>query len=251
MTTITVFETYQDLGTKLGELYQLNKGVLTELGQRRNQAETEFRARYDVDKRIQAVLEKDRERERERHPDWGENSLSTLLLSSPGLVDLSTDEKQQFNREYSDYGKGLELSITIGLLGIGSQYLVQAGGVVRPDEARQVGKNHRSIKGLAKATRDYVHDAEQEEHYPLHGATVISLHYTVTEVLPLVTEENRTVLRQNLKEDSQPKEKEGKKAREMRLATVGLLEALIKEKRNFRGLDERERDNFLKEYSKY
>lgn len=74
--------------------------------------------------------------------------------------------------------------------------------------------------------------------------------YTVTEIHPLVTEEDKVVLRQNLQEDSQPKEKEGKKARVMRLATVGLLEALIKENRSLRGLDERERENFMKVYSR-
>lgn len=151
MTQITVFETYQDLGTRLGELYQQNHLALKDLSQRRNQAETEFRARYHVNERIQAALQKQEEAERKKHPEWGfdetsPSSLITLFSRAPTLVSLSKEEQQQFNTEYSDYGKGLELSISIGLLGIGSQYLVQAGGVVRPNDAWAVGKNQRSIK---------------------------------------------------------------------------------------------------------
>ncbi len=248
MNTITVFETYQDLGTRLGELHQQNTVVREELSQRRNQAETEFRARYHVNERIQAALQKQEEAQIQKHPDWFDetspSSSITLLSRAPTLVGLSKEEQQQFNIEYSDYGKGLALSISIGLLGIGSQYLVQAGSVVRPGDAWVVGKNQRSIKGLAKVTRDYL----QQEHYPTHGALITPLIYTVTEVVPLVTEEHKAVLRQNLEEDSQSPPNEGKKAKEMRLMLARSLEAMVKEKRSFRGLDERERENFMRWY---
>ncbi len=246
MVEITVFETYRDLASQLGQLYQQNLPLLKELGQRRNQAESEFRARYGVNERIQVAIQKQAEAERIKHPDWDENSLSTLFFKSPTLVGLSEDEKQQFNTEYADFGKGLKLSTSIGLLGIGSQYFFQASGVIRPDEPLGIGKNHRSIRSLAKATGDYL----QEEQYPSHGALITPLIYTVIERLPLVSEENKVVLRENLEEDYKVPKKESKKARDLRLMSIRSLEAMLKEKRSLRGLDERERDNFMKVYSR-
>ncbi len=251
MVKITVFETYQDLASKLGELYQQNLPILKELGQRQHHAETEFRARYGINERIQAAVAKQAEEERQKHPDWGDDetspsSIHALFFKAPQLVGLSGDERKQFNTEYADFAKGLELSTSIGLLGIGSQYFFQASGVIRPDEPLGVGKNHRSIKGLAEATRNYL----QEEQYPSRGATVTPLIYTVREVLPLVAEEHKGVLRQNLEEAYKVPKTEGKKMRDLRLMSIRSLEAMLKEKRSFCGLDQNERDNFVKVYSK-